>query len=56
MYCVRLSLTFETESKAMTQDFGQPYRQVGYYGIWADETGDDYELAHGRSAIRGGGL
>ena len=36
----------------MTQDFGQPYRQVGYFGIWADETGDDYGRRDAVAVIR----
>jgi hypothetical protein len=26
----------------MTDDSARPYKQVGYFGIWVDETGDDY--------------
>jgi hypothetical protein len=37
----------------LTEDFAQPYRQVGYFGIWADETGDDYGKRDALAAIRG---
>lgn len=37
----------------MTEDFGRPYRQVGYFGIWADETGDDYGKRDAVAVIRG---
>ena len=37
----------------MTEDFGRPYRQVGYFGIWADETGDDYGRRDAVAVIRG---
>ena len=37
----------------MTEDFARPYRQVGHFGIWADETGDDYGKRDAVAVIRG---
>ena len=37
----------------MEQDFSKPYRDVGYFGIWAEETGDDYGRRDTLAVIRG---
>lgn len=37
----------------MTDDFARPYRDVGYFGIWAEETGDDYGRRDAVAVIRG---
>jgi len=36
----------------MAKDFAQPYRNVPYFGIWADETADDFGRRDACAVIR----
>lgn len=36
----------------MTKDFARPYQNVPYFGIWAEETADDYGKRDAATIVR----